>query len=77
MKSIKKEKYAADKNDFKFEANFSKDSYNANFSYTDSTGKSKDGSISLHPYGLKLYFNMGNPIKTQVINDGELSKVFD
>jgi hypothetical protein len=71
------EEYAADRKDFKFQASFDKDPYNASYNYTNSAGKSAQGNIGLTPYGTKLYFYFSEPPKGNTLNDVDLSKVFD
>lgn len=70
------EEYVSDNKDFKFEANFEKDPY-TNFNYTNSSGKSKQGNISIALPATRLYFFFNEAPKGNIVNDGELLKVFN
>lgn len=70
------DEYAADRKDFKFEANFEKEPYNTTINFTASSGKNIVGHVSVGMPAMKLYLSFEEQRKN-IIFDGELSKVFN
>jgi rubrerythrin len=71
------EDYAASVKDFKFDAKFENAPHHAIFNYTNSSGKSIQSSMGINPYSANIYFNIPEPSRGNLINDGEFRRVFD
>jgi len=71
------EDYGTNKKDFKFDSKFEKDHPNGSFNATSSSGDSVKGNISIEVYSAKIYFNMGENRRGNLIFDDQYSRVFN
>ncbi|MCJ7688502.1 MAG: hypothetical protein MUO60_04185, partial [Clostridiaceae bacterium] len=71
------EEYATDKKDFKFEGEFEKDQFNANFKVEGSSKNSAQGNISINIGQAKIYFSTGENTRGNKMYDDQYSKVFN
>ena len=71
------EEYATNKKDFKFTAKFEKDQFNGQFTSDSASKETIRGNISIDQYSAKVYFNVDRTRSSNVIFDGQYSKVFN
>lgn len=71
------ENYASNAKDFRVDAKFEQFPYNATFNYTNASGKSIQGNISLVNRGPRLYFNLSTMYEGDAMYDGDFTRVFD
>ena len=71
------EEYATNKKDFKFSAKFDQDQFNGQFTSDSSSKETIKGNISIDQYSAKVYFNVDGTRSSNIIFDGQYSKVFN
>lgn len=72
------ENYAANKKDFEFSTKFEdNNNLNGSFTATSTSGNTIKGDISVNPYNAKIYFNIHENTRANMIFDGEYSRVFN
>lgn len=71
------ENYATNKKDFEFTAKFEENNLNGPFTATSASGDAIKGDVSVNPYSAKIYFNINENIRGNMIFDSEYSRVFD
>jgi hypothetical protein len=71
------EEYATNKKDFKFTAKFEQDQFNGQFTSDSSSKETIKGNISIDQYSAKVYFNVDGNRSSNIIFDGQYSKVFN
>ena len=71
------EEYAKNKKDFKFDAKFEKDQFNANFSVDSSSNNAIKGNLSVDQQSARIYFNLNESRSSNIMIDGQYTKVFN
>ncbi|MCB2311271.1 hypothetical protein LGL55_08395 [Clostridium tagluense] len=71
------EEYAKNKKDFKFDTKFDKEQFGGEFNVTSASKENVKGHISIIQDSAKIYFNTGENISGNIINDDQYSKVFN
>ena len=70
------ESYATNKKDFKFDAKFEKDQYNARFNASSSSNNAIKGNISIDPASSKINFSVDGNRSGNMVSDDQYSKIF-
>ncbi|KOA19753.1 hypothetical protein CLHOM_18420 [Clostridium homopropionicum DSM 5847] len=71
------EEYSKNKKDFNFSAKFQEKSLNAEFTATTSSGNTVKGNIYVDQFSGKVHFNINENRSSNLLFDGEFSRVFE